>query len=88
MTLEEIDVNAIEGVYGGYDESMWRMKFGQVHQQLQHVEGQLEALGSQSSAWTDPARDRAGLLGEPAGSASRSGPTARGVPRAWREPGE
>ena len=87
MTLEEIDVNSIEGVYGGYDESMWRMKFGQVHEQLRQVEMQLERLGSQQSAWTDrleKERDywenQLGLLEDRADRA--------GVPGGWRDPDE
>lgn len=46
LTLEEIDINAIEGVYGGYDRETWRMKFGQVQRQLDQVEAALEDLPS------------------------------------------
>jgi clan AA aspartic protease (TIGR02281 family) len=48
MTLEEIDLGQVAGIYGGYDESMWRMKFGQVHGQLTQVENALERVPSTS----------------------------------------
>ncbi len=37
LTLEEIDLNGIEGVYGGLDEKAWRSKFQQIYGQLAHL---------------------------------------------------
>ena len=38
LTLEEIDLNAIEGVHGGLDEKSWRSKFRQIYGQIEHIE--------------------------------------------------
>jgi clan AA aspartic protease (TIGR02281 family) len=46
MTLEEIDLSAVEGVYGGYDGSVWRMKFRQLRQEIAQVEQKLEEVPS------------------------------------------
>ncbi|MBW2280348.1 MAG: aspartyl protease family protein [Deltaproteobacteria bacterium] len=46
LTLEEIDLNGIEGVYGGLDEKAWRSKFRQIHGQLAHLLSMKEDIPS------------------------------------------
>jgi clan AA aspartic protease (TIGR02281 family) len=46
IALEEIDLSAVEGVYGGYDGSVWRQKFQQVREEIAAVEQRLEEVPS------------------------------------------
>ena len=46
LTLEEIDLEGIEGVYGGLDEKAWRSKFRQIYGQLAHLQEMKENIPS------------------------------------------
>lgn len=46
LTLEEIDLDSVEGVHGGLNEKAWRSKFRQIHQQLAYIEQQKENIPS------------------------------------------
>ena len=46
LTLEEIDLDSVEGVHGGLDEKAWRSKFAQVYHQLAHIEKQRRSIPS------------------------------------------
>ena len=84
LVLEDIDINSIEGVYGGLDQITWRKKFRLVRAQLAMLRDQLARmpeenvaqvveLEQQESYWDDQLR-RLDLKA-----------TRAGVPRAWRE---
>jgi hypothetical protein len=84
LTLEEVDLNTVEGVYGGYGESYWRSRFAMVRQALDQIEvyreqtpsthtGILESLDELERHWRSEYE-------ELESRASRAG-----VPRAWRD---
>ena len=83
LTLEEIDLNAVEGVYGGLGERAWRNKFAYLNWMLAKVESyrgnpqsypELEAELDRMEEYWEGQLDALEL------KASRAG-----VPRAWRE---
>ena len=84
LTLEEIDLNAVEGVYGGLGEKAWRSKFRYVNGMLEHVQQMRERYPSQYSGVDEQIDEMEtyweGQLDELELKASRAG-----VPRAWRE---
>ena len=83
LTLEEIDLNAVAGVYGGLGERAWRNKFAYLNAMLAKVESHRgnpqsypeleEQLDGMQDYWE-------GQLDSLELKASRAG-----VPRAWRE---
>jgi predicted aspartyl protease len=84
MVLEEIAPGAVDGVYGGYDEVMWRKKYAQIRREQARVDGMLEQVPSsytsiiekleaQRAYWDDQ-------LDQLEDQAQRAG-----VPHAWRE---
>jgi predicted aspartyl protease len=84
LALEEIDLNSVEGVYGGYGERYWRSRFAMMRGMLEQIEayredvpsthtGILEKLDAVEQYWQ-------GQYDELEAKASR----AR-VPRAWRD---
>ena len=83
LTLEEIDLNAVAGVYGGLGERAWRNKFAYLNAMLAKVESHRgnpqsypeleEQLDGMQDYWE-------GQLDALELKASRAG-----VPRAWRE---
>lgn len=84
LTLEEVDLGSVEGVYGGYPEEYWRARFRMLRAQLEKIDayrarlpgefGELHArLDSAERYW----RDQYETLEL---RASRDG-----VPRTWRE---
>lgn len=58
LTLEEIDLDAVEGVHGGLDEKAWRAKFAQVHGQLAHIEQARESVPSYFETMSGPFVER------------------------------
>ena len=48
LVLEEIDINSIEGIYGGLNQTAWRTKFRQVHGQLERVRERLVRLPAEN----------------------------------------
>jgi hypothetical protein len=46
LTLEEIDLDSVEGVYGGLGEKVWRLKFAQIHGQLEMLNDLKENIPS------------------------------------------
>ena len=87
LTLEEIDLESAEGVYGGHNEQTWKRKFRMIRSMLDQIERYRESvpelalgaekayeeLDSMESYWERQ-------LDELELRASRAG-----VPRAWRE---
>ncbi len=84
LTLEEIDLDSIEGIYGGYDESTWRQKFRMVRGQIAHIEHRLRTTPDEKYITRGELEKRAryweGQLDRLERKATRAG-----VPRAWRE---
>jgi len=84
LRLEEIDLAAVEGVYGGYPESYWRARFAMLHEIQARIAafragvpsthgGLLERVERAERYWREQAEQlehRASLAG---------------VPRAWRD---
>lgn len=58
LTLEDVDLDAVEGVHGGLDEKAWRGKFAQVYQQLEHLEQLKENIPSHFETAAGPYRER------------------------------
>jgi predicted aspartyl protease len=84
LMLEEVDLDGVDGVYGGFGESYWRREFRSLHSQLEQIERQRQLVPSTHVTWRDRLdhqesrlRNRLGDLHE---RASRGG-----VPQAWRE---
>ena len=84
MTLEEIAPGAIDGLYGGYDEVMWRKKYAQIRREQARVEEILERIPSSYTsiiekyeAERDYWEDQLDQLEDRAQRA--------GVPHGWRE---
>ena len=84
MTLEEIAPGAIDGLYGGYDEVMWRKKYAQIRAERARIDAAIdrvpssytsiiEKLEAQRDYWDDQ-------LDQLEERAQRAG-----VPHSWRE---
>jgi predicted aspartyl protease len=84
LALEEIDLEAVDGIYGGYGERYWRNRFAELREALQRIEtyrkttpsthtGSLERLDELERYWR-------GQNEELESRASRAG-----VPRSWRD---
>lgn len=84
LTLEEIDLATVDGVYGGYGEGYWRSRFAMIREQLAHINsyrvripeefGELHARLDTAEAYWRAQYEMLELR------ASREG-----VPRAWRD---
>jgi clan AA aspartic protease (TIGR02281 family) len=88
LTLEEIDLNAVEGIHGGLDEKAWRNKFKQIHHQIAQLERSRENIPGEFETIATPYRERVDeelaywehQLNLLEAKASRAG-----VPQTWRE---
>jgi clan AA aspartic protease (TIGR02281 family) len=58
LTLEDIDLDAVEGVHGGLGQKAWRSKFRQIYQQLEQIEKQRESIPSHFETAAGPYRER------------------------------
>jgi hypothetical protein len=84
LTLEEIDLQEVDGVYGGYDQSYWRARFAMIREQIRRIEAYHERIPAEyagirerTRSAADYWRDQYELLDLRA--------TQAGVPQAWRE---
>lgn len=84
LTLEEIDLNGIEGVYGGYDESTWRQKFGMLHSQIDGLERRLRITPDESYISRGEIEELSVYWRKQLQALERKARQA-GVPRTWRE---
>lgn len=57
LTLEEIDLDAVEGVHGGLGEEAWRAKFRSVHRQLNKLDAARDAIPSEFETSSASFRD-------------------------------
>ncbi len=87
LTLEEIDLDAIEGVYGGLDEKAWRSKFRQIYGQLAHLRDLKEGIPSYfetvSGPYVERIDEREAYWHEQLEQLEERA-TRSGVPAAWR----
>ncbi len=84
LTLEEIDLNGVEGVYGGQNERAWRHDFRFVQHMLDTIERRRESVPDEFSGYHEKLDKMQSYwelqLDELELKASRAG-----VPPAWRE---
>ncbi len=84
LTLEEVDLDGADGVYGGFGESYWRREFRSLHAQLEQIERQRQLVPSTHVTWRDRLDHQESQLRKRLADiherASRSG-----VPQVWRE---
>ena len=84
LVLEEIDINSIEGIYGGLDQVAWRQKFRQVRDQLALVTASLVRMPVENVAQVADLEKREAYWDEQLNQLERKA-TRAGVPRGWRE---
>ena len=84
LVLEEIDINSIEGIYGGLDQIAWRQKFRQVRGQLALVRGRLARMPEENVAQVADLEKRQSYWDDQLNRLERKA-TRAGVPRGWRE---
>lgn len=84
LVLEEVDLDGVDGVHGGFGESYWRREFHSVHMQLAQIDEERQQAPSTHVTWherldnqEEVVRKRLADLHE---RASR-----HGVPQSWRE---
>lgn len=84
LTLVEVDLDSVEGVYGGRNESAWRSKFQLIHYMIERVRSYREGLRPELEGLSEELDRIEGYwqaqLDDLELEASRAG-----VPRAWRE---
>ncbi len=84
LVLEEIDLEGVEGVHGGFGESYWRREFHSLHAQLGQIEAERRQAPSTHVTWHERLDDRERALRKRLADlhqrAARSG-----VPQRWRE---
>jgi hypothetical protein len=84
LILEEVDINSIEGIYGGLDQTAWRRKFRQVRGQLARVRDRLERIPRENIAQVTELEEKEGYWDQQLRQLERKA-TRAGVPRGWRE---
>jgi predicted aspartyl protease len=83
LTLEDIDLDSVEGLYGGYPESYWRNSFGTVRTELEKI---AEVRSRIPDEYTDLHRRLDDAEGFVRAEQERldSAASRAGVPRSWR----
>lgn len=84
LVLEEIDINSIEGIYGGLNQTAWRTKFRQAHGQLERVRGRLARLPAENVAQVADLEKQESYWDEQLRRLNLKA-TRAGVPRSWRD---
>jgi predicted aspartyl protease len=84
LTLDEIDLQEIDGVYGGYDRSYWQARFAMIREQIRRIDAyhdrvpeEYTTVRERTQSAADYWRDQYEQLDLKA--------TRAGVPQAWRE---
>jgi len=88
LTLEEIDLNAVEGIHGGLGERGWRSKFKQIHHKIAQLERNRENIPSEFETVATPYReqvDEALAYWEHQLNLLEAKASRAGVPQTWRE---
>lgn len=84
LTLEELDLNAVEGVYGGYGEDYWRSRFRMIRAQLEAIHRRRDRVPSEYTGIHERLRRAESHWREQYEQLELRASRA-GVPRAWRE---
>ncbi len=84
LVLEEIDINSIDGIYGGLDQIAWRTKFRQVRGQLSLVRAKLARMPEENVAQVSDLEEQEAYWDQQLNVLERKA-TRAGVPRRWRE---
>jgi len=84
LILEDVDINSIEGIYGGLGQTAWRRKFRQVRGQLTSVRDRLERLPRENVAQVAEFEEKESYWDEQLRRLDQKA-TRAGVPRGWRE---
>lgn len=84
LTIEELDLNAIEGIYGGHDEKTWRRKFGWVRYQRNRLKTYRHELPDEYIT-VHERLERSEIYWEQQLELLEMKASRAGVPRAWRE---
>jgi clan AA aspartic protease (TIGR02281 family) len=88
LTLEEIDLNAVEGIYAGLDEKAWRSKFKHIHHQIAQLEQRRDNIPAEFETVAAPYReqvDEALAYWENQLDLLEAKASRAGVPQTWRE---
>jgi hypothetical protein len=84
MTLEELAPGAVEGAYGGYDETMWRRKYAQIRREQERIDALIDQVPSSYTTIIDKLEAERdywdGQLEQLEDRAQRAG-----VPHSWRD---
>lgn len=84
LTLEEVDLSKVEGLYGGWPESYWRTSFRMVQTQLRAVRAYRERI-PETFEEVHARLDAAEQYWLSEGDRIEVEASRAGVPRAWRE---
>lgn len=84
LVLEEVDINSVDGVFGGLDQSAWRQQFRLVRFQLAQVREQLERMPGENVAQVEDLKEQEAHWSDQLRQLDLKA-TRAGVPRAWRE---
>lgn len=84
LTLEEIDLNAIDGIYGGYDERHWRTRFALINGQIERIETLARKVPTEYTTTHERVRKVADYWREQREILDLKA-TRAGVPQPWRE---
>jgi hypothetical protein len=84
MTLEEIPPGVIEGVYGGYDEAMWRKKYAQIRREQARIDALIERVPSSYTSIIEKLEDERAYWDDQLDQLEERAQRA-GVPHAWRD---
>ena len=84
LTLEEVDLASVEGVYGGYPEEYWRARFGMIQAQLHKIDGYRSRLPEEFGELHERL-DAAGRYWNDQYETLELRASQDGVPRTWRE---
>ena len=84
LTLEELDLSGVEGIYGGLDQGAWRTQFRQIRSQLEWVRAELRRMPKENIAQVADLEEREKYWEDQLRRLEIKA-TRAGVPRAWRK---
>lgn len=84
LTLEEIDLDSVDGVYGGLGERAWRSRFAYTNGMLERMRGYREQFPAEYTEFAEKL-ERAEEYWEHQLDELELKASRAGVPRAWRE---
>ncbi len=84
LTLEEVDLASVEGVYGGYPEEYWRARFGMIRAQLSKIDAYRRRLPEEFGELHERVDAAERYWGDQYETLELRA-SREGVPRTWRE---